>query len=113
MSTAAYENIPRERAANVRPDSVAMLSSFPERNTSQRPASLHLITRTLMFIQRRQKQCIRKDAHKMWNDDFCVSYIQSHRLLGPGLLHLVVHDGVVDAQPAKDHKCLKKTRRMQ
>lgn len=50
---------------------------------------------------------------KMWKDDFCVSYIQSHRLLGPGLLHLVVHDGVVDAQPAKDHKRLKKTRRMQ
>lgn len=51
----------------------------------------------------------------MWKEDFCVSYIQSHRLLGPGLLHLVVHDGVVDAQPAKDHKRLKKkkTRRAQ
>lgn len=37
MSTAAFENIPRERAASVRPDSVAMFSSFPERNTSLRP----------------------------------------------------------------------------
>lgn len=36
------------------------------------------------------------------------SYIQSHRLLGPGLLHLVVHDGVVDAQSTKDHKRLRK-----
>lgn len=36
------------------------------------------------------------------------SYIQSHRLLGPGLLHLVIHDGVVDAQPTKNHKCLRK-----
>lgn len=50
----------------------------------------------------------------MWKDVFLssffwggVSYIQSHRLLGPGLLHLVVHDGVVDAQPTEDHKRLK------
>lgn len=50
------ENAPWEWEANVRPDSVAMFSSFPERNASQRPASLYLITRTLMFIQRRQKQ---------------------------------------------------------
>lgn len=35
------------------------------------------------------------------------SYIQSHRLFGPGLLHLVVHDGVVDAQSTKDHKRLR------
>lgn len=34
------------------------------------------------------------------------SYIQSHGLFGPGLLHLVVHDGVIDAQPAKDDKRL-------
>lgn len=36
------------------------------------------------------------------------SYIQSHRLLGPGLLHLVIHDGVVDSQSTKDHKRLVK-----
>lgn len=40
------------------------------------------------------------------------SYIQSHRLLGPGLLHLVVHDGVVDAQATKDHKRLKTNKKM-
>lgn len=35
-------------------------------------------------------------------------YVQSYGLLGPGLLHLVIHDGVVDAQSAKDHKGLRR-----
>lgn len=35
------------------------------------------------------------------------SYVQSDGLLGPGLLHLVVHDGVVDAEATEDHKRLK------
>lgn len=47
------------------------------------------------------------DMGRKSNGMLC-SYIQSHRLLGPGLLHLVVHDGVVDAQPTKYHKRLRK-----
>lgn len=78
MSTAAFENIPRERAASVRPDSVAMFSSFPERNTSLRPPpSLYLITRTLMFIQRCQKQCLRVSAHPRASPAPCISHLET------------------------------------
>lgn len=37
------------------------------------------------------------------------AYVESHGLFGPGLLHLVVHDGVVDAKATEDHKGLKHT----
>lgn len=76
-STDAFENIPREPAASVRPDSVAMFSSFPGRNTSQRPAWLYLIARTLMFIQRRQEQCIRVSAHPCASPAPCGSHLET------------------------------------
>lgn len=37
------------------------------------------------------------------------AYVERHGLFGPGLLHLVVHDGVVDAKATEDHKGLKHT----
>lgn len=55
----------------------------------------------------RSSSCVNESRYKVTGGASC-SYIQRHRLFGPGLLHLVVHDGVVDPQPAKDDESLRR-----
>lgn len=55
----------------------------------------------------RSSGCVNARGYNVTGGASC-SYIQRHRLFGPGLLHLVVHDGVVDPQAAKDDESLRR-----